>query len=138
MSTITLHPVTLANSSITVPAVLHLVQALALFEKSPESVEATVPLLRRNLGFEDPVNGHKYAEVVLAYADGGPGEGKAVGMALYLCVFLERKGPGERGGEGELTSSGMIALRSRRGRAREGCSASSFSGTSGTSQADGD
>lgn len=99
---LTLHKLTKANGALCVPAVLFLVRPpssplssshpaaqikeLALFEKAPDSVEATEELLYQNLLNEGP-RGAQYAECVLVYEGGSPEEGgQAVAMALYLCV----------------------------------------------------
>lgn len=82
----TLHRVTLENSAITIPALLVLIHALALYEKAPESVHATEELLMRSLfGGEDGKPGGRYAECMLAYVGGSPEEGgQAIAMAVYL------------------------------------------------------
>lgn len=84
MSSFTLHPVTIANADTTVPQVLSLIKALALYEKDPDAVLATVPLLRRSFFGEGELGG-RYAECVLAYGERGPEQGgEPVGMAVYL------------------------------------------------------
>lgn len=81
--------VTSANAAHTIPAVMGLIRDLAIYERSLESVEATEDLLRQNLLGENK-DGRSYAECMLAYVGGPPGQGEAVGMALYLqvCLFL--------------------------------------------------
>lgn len=85
MSEFTLHLVTESNASTTLPEVLKLIHGLALYEKDPDAVKATVELLERNFfGGKDGALGGRYAECMLAYANGGPGVGQAVGFACYL------------------------------------------------------
>ncbi|KAM0755163.1 acyl-CoA N-acyltransferase [Meredithblackwellia eburnea MCA 4105] len=98
-SKITLHPVTAQNASHSIPSILRLIRNLAVFEKEPvETVKATEQLLFRNLGFEAAGEGdkHKYAECVLAWDGGAPGDegAKAVGMALYFFTFSTWTGKG--------------------------------------------
>ncbi|GAA6004072.1 GNAT family N-acetyltransferase [Rhodotorula paludigena] len=88
-----LHAVTPSNAQHTLPAMLRLIKALALFERAPEQVEATEELLRRSL-FGDENGEHKYAECVLVYVGGGPGKGKAIGMACYYFTFSTWTGRG--------------------------------------------
>ncbi|BGP13317.1 hypothetical protein JCM10213_001496 [Rhodosporidiobolus nylandii] len=91
MSTpITLHAVTQDNAAHTVPEVLRLIKALALYEKAPDQVEATEELLHESF-FK-----HGYCQGVLAYeGEEGPGEGrKAVGMAVYTFSFSTWTGRG--------------------------------------------
>ncbi|BGP45362.1 hypothetical protein JCM10450v2_001180 [Rhodotorula kratochvilovae] len=85
--TFMLHQVTPANASHTVPATLRLIKALALFEKAPEEVEATEELLRQSFFGDD--QGRKYAEAVLVYKGGAPGEegAEAVALACYYFTF---------------------------------------------------
>ncbi|GAA5916412.1 hypothetical protein JCM6882_001552 [Rhodosporidiobolus microsporus] len=87
-------PVTASNAAHTLPQVLRLIKELALFERSPESVEATIELLERSFGFVD--GAQKYCEGVLAYEEGKePGEGvEAVGMAVYFFTFSTWTGRG--------------------------------------------
>lgn len=109
MSAFTLHMVTEANAVKTLPfvssvflflptkktnisclpfrQVLKLIHALALYEKDPGAVKATIELLQRNFfGGQDGAVGGRYAECMLAYVGGGPDvEGsEAVGFACYL------------------------------------------------------
>lgn len=87
MADFTLHLVTPSNASDTLPEVLKLIHGLALYEKAPEAVFATLELLERNFfGGEDGKAGGRYAECMLAYVGGGPGVGSAVGFACYLLV----------------------------------------------------
>ena len=79
---LTLKDVTAENADVTLPQVLELVHALATFEKAPDAVEATVPLLKESFGFGDQ-RGERYTRAVLAYKDG---ESEPVGMAVY-CEF---------------------------------------------------
>lgn len=83
----TLHQVTPDNAAHTIPATLRLIKALALFEKAPEQVEATEELLRDS--FFGDAQGRKYAECVLLYKGGAPGEegAEAVAMACYYFTF---------------------------------------------------
>ena len=83
-----LYPVTEENSKTTIPDLLDLIKALALYEKDPDAVEATPELLRNALFGEEAKGGRKYAECVLAYR-GEPGKegSEPVGMAVYLYVL---------------------------------------------------
>ena len=60
-----------------VPLILHFVRELAAFEREPDAVEATEPMLAAALFGERP-----YAEAVIADADGAP-----AGFALYFHNF---------------------------------------------------
>ncbi|GAA5862528.1 hypothetical protein JCM8547_002094 [Rhodosporidiobolus lusitaniae] len=93
---IKLVPVTPSNASHTIPAVLRLIKDLAAFERAADQVEATQELLRRSFFGEGDEKGHRYAEAVLAYEGGGPGEegGEAVGMAVYYFTFSTWTGRG--------------------------------------------
>ncbi|GAA5973705.1 hypothetical protein JCM11641_005090 [Rhodosporidiobolus odoratus] len=91
-SSITLHPVTPDNASLTIPQVLRLIKALATYERAPDAVEATEELLKQSFFGDD--QGRKYCEGVLAYEGGGPGEGTAVGMAVYFYTFSTWTGRG--------------------------------------------
>lgn len=83
-----LHPVTQENSKTTIPDLLDLIKALALYEKDPDAVEATPELLTKALFGDEAKGGRKYAECVLAYR-GEPGKegSEPVGMAVYLYVL---------------------------------------------------
>ncbi|KAK4698331.1 diamine N-acetyltransferase, partial [Phenoliferia sp. Uapishka_3] len=95
MSSVTLHAVTAANSAQTLPEVLSLIHALALFEKDPDAVEATIELLHRNFGFGETGKNTQYAQCVLAYVGGGPEEGgECVAMACYFFTFSTWTGKG--------------------------------------------
>lgn len=91
--TFTLHKITPDNKEWTVPALLELVKALAVYEKEPDAVEATVPLLEYAILGTGPLEesgvkakgGHCEAE--LAYVDGEPGVGRAVGCAIWFYTF---------------------------------------------------
>ncbi|GAA5929387.1 hypothetical protein JCM1841_004212 [Sporobolomyces salmonicolor] len=90
-----LYPVTPSNSIYTVPALLRLIKALALYEKAPDAVEATEELLHRALFGDEGAAGRKYAECVLAYTGGSPDAGgRAVGMAVYFYTFSTWTGRG--------------------------------------------
>ncbi|GAA5891415.1 hypothetical protein JCM5296_006519 [Sporobolomyces johnsonii] len=90
-----LYPVTRSNSAQTVPALLRLIKALALYEQAPDAVEATEELLHRALFGDEVGGGRKYAECVLAYTGGSPEEGgSAVGMAVYFYTFSTWTGRG--------------------------------------------
>jgi hypothetical protein len=85
---LSLRPVTLSNSSTTLPQVLQLIKDLATYEKEPDAVEATVDLLRESFfggsgegKEEEGGKGERYAKCVLAYQ--GESE-EPVGMAVYL------------------------------------------------------
>ena len=84
-----LYPVTEENSKTTIPDLLDLIKALALYEKDPDAVEATPELLRNALFGEEAKGGRKFAECVLAYRGGEPGKegSEPVGMAVYLYVL---------------------------------------------------
>ena len=60
-----------------VPLILRFVRELAAFEREPDAVEATEPMLAAALFGERP-----YAEAVIADADGAP-----AGFALYFHNF---------------------------------------------------
>lgn len=60
-----------------VPLILHLVRELAEFEREPDKVVATEPLLQDAL-----FGAHPAAEAVIAELDGKP-----VGMALFFHNF---------------------------------------------------
>ncbi|KAL8279277.1 hypothetical protein RQP46_008314 [Phenoliferia psychrophenolica] len=95
MSSVTLHPVTAANSDLTIPRVLDLIKGLALFEKAPEQVFATEALLRQNFGLGEGAADTKYAQCVLAYKGGAPEEGgECVAMAVYFFTFSTWTGKG--------------------------------------------
>ncbi|GBE88745.1 acyl-CoA N-acyltransferase [Sparassis latifolia] len=64
-----------------VDAILHLIIALATYEKAPDSVKATPELLRKNL-FETP-----YAHTLLAFAGTLSAPGKPIGMAMYFFNY---------------------------------------------------
>lgn len=83
-----LYPVTEETSKTTIPDLLDLIKALALYEKDPDAVEATPELLRNALFGEEAKGGRKFAECVLAYRGGEPGKegSEPVGMAVYLYV----------------------------------------------------
>lgn len=87
--------VTPSNAETTLPQTLELIKALATYEKAPDAVEATLPLLRRSLfgeeGPDDKGKGGKYAECVLAYEKPG---GQALGMAVWFYTFsVGRRSP---------------------------------------------
>lgn len=86
-SEFSLHQVTPANSDTTIPATLRLIKALALFEKAPDEVFATEELLRDS--FFGDKEGRKYAECVLIYRGGAPGDegAEAVAMAVWYYTF---------------------------------------------------
>ncbi|KAG6022403.1 hypothetical protein E4U41_002268 [Claviceps citrina] len=79
------------------PVILELIQALALYEKEPDAVEATVETIERTIAFApsdsagndatvpdtEPITPHRPSRCLLAF---GP-EGKAVGMALYFYNY---------------------------------------------------
>ncbi|GAA6038506.1 hypothetical protein JCM8097_004601 [Rhodosporidiobolus ruineniae] len=94
MSSISLHRVTPDNASFTISEVLRLIKALALYERDPDAVEATGERLRD--AFFGDAQGRKYAEAVLAYEGGAPGEegAQAVGMAVWFYTFSTWTGRG--------------------------------------------
>lgn len=68
-----------------VHTILALITDLAIYEKEPDAVKATPDLLRKNLFGETP-----YAHALLAFSSGSadaPGEGEAVGLALYFFNY---------------------------------------------------
>lgn len=83
-----LYPVSEANAATTIPHLLALIKALAVYEKEPDAVEATEDLLHKALFGDASKGGRKYAECVLAYTGGAPGtpSSEPVGMAVYLYV----------------------------------------------------
>ncbi|GAA6062702.1 hypothetical protein JCM10212_004760 [Sporobolomyces blumeae] len=89
-------PATESNSAVTIPAILSLIKALALYEKAPDAVEATEDLLRKAFFGDDKAGGRNYAECVLAYEGGRPGDdgARAVGMAVYFYTFSTWTGRG--------------------------------------------
>ncbi|GAA5841665.1 hypothetical protein JCM9279_000723 [Rhodotorula babjevae] len=93
-SEFSLHQVTPDNSRFTIPATLRLIKALALFEKAPDEVFATEELLRDSF-FGDKA-GRKYAECVLIYRGGAPGDegAEAVAMAVWYYTFSTWTGRG--------------------------------------------
>lgn len=60
----------------------HDTQALAIYEKEPESAKATPELIRENL-FKN-----QFAQALLAFEGTQSNEGKAVGLALYFFSFV--------------------------------------------------
>ncbi|SGY68825.1 BQ5605_C004g02922 [Microbotryum silenes-dioicae] len=89
--------VTPSNSSSTLPQTLELIQALATYEKEPDAVEATLPLLRRSLfgeeGKGEEGKGGKYAQCVLVYEE-EEGDSKPLGMAVWFYTFSTWTGKG--------------------------------------------
>ncbi|EJU02355.1 acyl-CoA N-acyltransferase [Dacryopinax primogenitus] len=64
------------------PEILRLILGLAIYEKAPESAQATPALLKQNL-----FGAHPYAHTLLAFVDG-----KAVAIAMYFFNFSTWKG----------------------------------------------
>ncbi|GAA5924898.1 GNAT family N-acetyltransferase [Sporobolomyces koalae] len=92
-----LYPITEENAATTVPHMLELIKALAIYEKEPlSSVEATEDLLHKALFGDATKGGRKYCECVLAYAGGEPGSpgSSPVGMAVYFYTFSTWTGRG--------------------------------------------
>ncbi|RCI08861.1 hypothetical protein L249_5003 [Ophiocordyceps polyrhachis-furcata BCC 54312] len=67
-----------------VPAILSLIKALAVYEKEPDIVEATVESLQSTIAFEsESTSPSRPARCLLAVTPGG----EAVGMALYFYNY---------------------------------------------------
>ncbi|KAG5979793.1 hypothetical protein E4U55_004751 [Claviceps digitariae] len=79
------------------PVILELIRALALYEKEPDAVEATVETLQSTIAFApsdsaggdatvpdtEPITPHRPSRCLLAFDP----QGKAVGMALYFYNY---------------------------------------------------
>ncbi|ORY90897.1 N-acetyltransferase GCN5, partial [Leucosporidium creatinivorum] len=88
---LSLRPVTLENADVALPQVLQLITALAIYEKEPDAVEATVESLRESFFGGAEGKGEKYAKCVLAYQ--GESE-EPIGMAVYFFTFSTWTGRG--------------------------------------------